>query len=91
MVAVLDQPDFQQQSLTVVPAENILDFATHEVVDEVFINLPSEDDMGGVYLTFETMGIDVTVNSMLLAIQLGSDKKFVKWQVWKGNFFNKIL
>ena len=46
-VSVLDQPDFQQQSLTVVPAENILDFATHEVVDEVFINLPSEEyDIG---------------------------------------------
>ena len=62
-VSVLDQPDFRHQTLTVVPAENILDFATHEVVDEVFINLPSEEyDIGGVYLTFETLGIDVTVN-----------------------------
>ena len=46
-VSVLDQPNFQHASVTVVPAENILDFATHEVVDEVFINLPSEEyDIG---------------------------------------------
>ncbi|MFM9293594.1 sugar transferase [Streptococcus sp. ST14] len=62
-VSVLDRPDFQHQTLTVVPAENILDFATHEVVDEVFINLPSEKyNIGELVSQFETMGIDVTVN-----------------------------
>lgn len=75
-VSVLDQPDFQHQSLTVVPAENILDFATHEVVDEVFINLPSEEyDIGEFISLFETMGIDVTVNLNAFNDNLGSDKK----------------
>lgn len=75
-VSVLDQPDFQHQTLTVVPAENILDFATHEVVDEVFINLPSEEyDIGEFISLFETMGIDVTVNLNAFNNYLGSDKK----------------
>lgn len=41
----------------------IVNFATHEVVDEVFINLPSEKyNIGELVSQFETMGIDVTVN-----------------------------
>lgn len=75
-VSVLDQPNFQRASVTVVPAENILDFATHEVVDEVFINLPSEEyDIGEFISLFETMGIDVTVNLNAFNNYLGSDKK----------------
>ena len=46
-----------------IPMDSILDFATHEVVDEVFINLPSEKYNIGEFISqFETMGIDVTVN-----------------------------
>lgn len=75
-VSVLDQPNFQHASVTVVPAGNILDFATHEVVDEVFINLPSEEyDIGEFISLFETMGIDVTVNLNAFNNYLGSDKK----------------
>ena len=60
---VLDKPDFQHNSLKVVAEEEIVDFATHEVVDEVFINLPSEKyNIGELISQFETMGIDVTVN-----------------------------
>ena len=62
-VSVLDKPDFQHNSLKVVAEEEIVDFATHEVVDEVFINLPSEKyNIGELISQFETMGIDVTVN-----------------------------
>ena len=62
-VSVLDKPNFQHDTITVVPVEDILNFATHEVVDEVFINLPSEEyDIGEFISRFETMGIDVTVN-----------------------------
>ena len=40
-----------------------VEFATYEVVDEVFLNLPSEEyDIGEYVSQFETMGIDVTVN-----------------------------
>ena len=42
--------------------EELISYATHEVVDEVFVNLPSEDyDIGSIISQFETMGIDVTV------------------------------
>ena len=75
-VSVLDQPNFRHEHLKVIPAENILDFATHEVVDEVFINLPSEEyDIGEFISLFETLGIDVTVNLNAFNNYLGSDKK----------------
>lgn len=75
-VSVLDQPNFRHEHLKVIPAENILDFATHEVVDEVFINLPSEEYNIEDYISlFETMGIDVTVNLNAFNDNLGSDKK----------------
>ncbi len=38
-------------------------FVTKEVVDEVFINLPSEDyNISELVSEFESMGIDVSVN-----------------------------
>lgn len=62
-VSVLDKPDFQHDCLKVVAEGEIVNFATHEVVDEVFINLPSEKyNIGELVSQFETMGIDVTVN-----------------------------
>ena len=40
-----------------------MNFVTKEVVDEVFINLPSEDyNISDFVSEFESMGIDVTVN-----------------------------
>ncbi len=75
-VSVLDQPNFQHEHLKVVPVEDVLNFATHEVVDEVFINLPSEEYNIEDYISlFETMGIDVTVNLNAFNDYLGSDKK----------------
>lgn len=75
-VSVLDQPNFRHERLKVIPAENILDYTTHEVVDEVFINLPSEEYNIEDYISlFETMGIDVTVNLNAFNDNLGSDKK----------------
>ncbi|HGR7320223.1 TPA: sugar transferase, partial [Streptococcus pneumoniae] len=62
-VSVLDKPDFQHDCLKVVAEGEIVNFATHEVVDEVFINLPSEKyNIGELVSQFETMGIDVIVN-----------------------------
>lgn len=75
-VSVLDKPNFRHEHLKVIPAENILDYTTHEVVDEVFINLPSEEYNIEDYISlFETMGIDVTVNLNAFNDNLGSDKK----------------
>ena len=45
-------------------------------MDEVFINLPSEEyDIGEFISRFETMGIDVTVNLNAFDHNLGRDKK----------------
>lgn len=75
-VSVLDKLDFQHESLTVVPENEILSFATREVVDEVFINLPSEQyNIGEFVSQFETMGIDVTVNLNAFDSSLALDKQ----------------
>ena len=75
-VCVLDMPEFTHEKVTVVPREQLLSYTTHEVVDEVFVNLPSEDyDIGAVISQFETMGIDVTVNLNAFDKNLGRDKQ----------------
>ena len=75
-VSVLDMPEFTHEKVVVVPKEQLLTYATHEVVDEVFVNLPSEDyDIGAVISQFETMGIDVTVNLNAFDKSLGRDKQ----------------
>ena len=57
-VCVLDKPEFKHDKVTVIPREYLINYATHEVVDEVFVNLPSEDyDIGSIISQFETMGI----------------------------------
>lgn len=75
-VCVLDKPDFSHDKVVVVPREQMLSYATHEVVDEVFVNLPSEDyDIGAIISQFETMGIDVTVNLNAFDKNLGRNKQ----------------
>ena len=75
-VSVLDMPEFTHEKVIVVPKEQLLSYATHEVVDEVFVNLPSEDyDIGAVISQFETMGIDVTVTLNAFDKNLGRDKQ----------------
>ena len=75
-VSVLDMPEFTHEKVIVVPKEQLLSYATHEVVDEVFVNLPSEDyDIGAVISQFETMGIAVTVNLNAFDKNLGRNKQ----------------
>ena len=75
-VCVLDKPEFTHDKVVVVPREQLLNYATHEVVDEVFVNLPSEDyDIGSVISQFEIMGIDVTVNLNAFDKNLGRNKQ----------------
>ena len=75
-VCVLDKPEFSHDKVIVVPREQLLSYATHEVVDKVFVNLPSEDyDIGAIISQFETMGIDVTVNLNAFDKNLGRNKQ----------------
>ena len=75
-VCVLDKPEFTHDKVLVVPREQLLTYTTHEVVDEVFVNLPSEDyDIGALISQFETMGIAVTVNLNAFDKNLGRDKQ----------------
>ena len=75
-VCVLDKPEFSHDKVVVVPREQLLSYATHEVVDEVFVNLPNEDyDIGAIISQFETMGIDVTVNLNAFDKNLGRNKQ----------------
>ncbi|HHA9738205.1 TPA: sugar transferase [Streptococcus pneumoniae] len=78
-VSVLDKPDFQHDYLKIVAEGEIVNFATHEVVDEVFINLPSEKyNIGELVSQFETMGIDVTVNLNAFDRSLARNKQIRK-------------
>ena len=75
-VSVLDKPEFTHDKVLVVAREQLLTYTTHEVVDEVFVNLPSEDyDIGALISQFETMGIAVTVNLNAFDKNLGRDKQ----------------
>ena len=75
-VTVLDRPDFQHPDVRIVPQEDLLNYATYEVVDEVFINLPSEEyDIGEYVSQFETMGIDVTVNLNAFDLNFAGNKR----------------
>ncbi|HHD9471471.1 TPA: exopolysaccharide biosynthesis polyprenyl glycosylphosphotransferase, partial [Streptococcus pneumoniae] len=75
-VSVLDKSDFQHDKIPVIEKEKIIEFATHEVVDEVFVNLPGESyDIGEIISRFETMGIDVTVNLKAFDKNLGRNKQ----------------
>ena len=75
-VTVLDRPDFQHPFVQVVPKEDLLAYATYEVVDEVFLNLPSEEYEIGEYVSqFETMGIDVTVNLNAFDLNFAGNKR----------------
>ena len=75
-VSVLDKPDFKHENVTVIPEDEIVSFATHEVVDEVFINLPTEQyNIREFVSQFETMGIDVMVNLNAFDSSLALDKQ----------------
>ena len=51
------------QGVRVVHPDQMMNFVTKEVVDEVFINLPSGDyNISDFVSEFESMGIDVSVN-----------------------------
>nr|ADU03239.1 CPS16E [Streptococcus suis]ADV39937.1 CPS16E [Streptococcus suis]FAA01001.1 TPA: initial sugar transferase [Streptococcus suis] len=68
--------DELQISAPIIPLEESVDFATHEVVDHVFINLPSENyDLKGLVSEFEILGIDVSVDINSFDFQALRNKK----------------
>ena len=93
-VSVLDMPEFTHDKVAVVPREQLLSYATHGVVDEVFVNLPSEGyDIETVISQFEIMGIDVTVNLNAFDKSLGRDKQIhgmagLNVVTFSTNFYN---
>ena len=93
-VSVLDMPEFTHDKVAVVPREQLLSYATHGVVDEVFVNLPSEDyDIETVISQFEIMGIDVTVNLNTFDKSLDRDKQIhgmagLNVVTFSTNFYN---
>lgn len=64
---VLDDQPFENELVKQVSSENLINYATRAVVDEVFINLPSEGyDVADYVSQFELMGISVSVNIEVL-------------------------
>ena len=62
-VCVLDNPYFTSPFIKSVKPENLVEYATHSVVDQVLINLPSEQYKIWDYASpFELMGIPVSIN-----------------------------
>ncbi|CYV43497.1 TPA: sugar transferase [Streptococcus suis] len=60
----------------IIPVDKAVDFATHEVVDHVFINLPSEFyDLKVFVSEFEILGIDVSVDINSFDFQALRNKK----------------
>lgn len=64
------------RGVPIIPFDDAIDFATHEVVDHVFINLPSEHyDLKHLVSDFEVMGIDVSVDINLFDFRALKNKK----------------
>ncbi|WP_124059143.1 sugar transferase [Vaginisenegalia massiliensis] len=83
-VTLLDQAKTDMQamvaqfpSFTFIPCENMWDFATHSVVDEIFVNLPAEGefDLKHYVADFERLGADVSVNINAFDFPSEGDKK----------------
>ena len=75
-VCVLDYPQFSDPVIKNVTEENLLDYATHAVVDEVFVNLPSEKYNTWSYVSpFELMGIPVSININALEFMSHGEKR----------------
>ena len=66
-VTVMDDTDFAHSGVRVVHPDQMMNFVTKEVVDEVFINLPSEDyNISDFVSEFESMGSMYRLISMPL-------------------------
>jgi len=75
-VCVLDNPYFTDPFIKCVKPENLIEYATHSVVDQVLINLPSEQYKIWDYASpFELMGIPVSINLNALEFMSQGEKR----------------
>lgn len=75
-VTVVDDPSFTSSAFDVVLEKDMIEYATRSVVDEVFINLPSDlYRLEDLISQFEHMGIDVNVNINALDFPTNGEKR----------------
>ena len=75
-VCVLDNPYFTNPFIKSVKPDNLVEYATHSVVDQVLINLPSEQYKIWDYASpFELMGIPVSINLNSLEFMSQGEKR----------------
>ena len=78
-ITVVDDPFFESQEFNVVAEKDMIEYATRAVVDEVFVNVPSElYKLDKLVSQFEHMGIDTTININALDFPTNSEKKVRK-------------
>ena len=75
VVCIVDDEHFESSNLTIVTLDNLVTYATRSVVDQVVINLPSENFLIADFVSqFEMMGLPVAVNIAALEFVTNSEK-----------------
>ena len=75
VVCIVDDEHFESSNLTIVTLDNLVTYATRSVVDQVVINLPSENFLIADFVSqFEMMGLPVAVNIEALEFVTNSEK-----------------
>lgn len=75
-ISVIDDAQYEVPGIHTVSAEQIVTYVTKEVVDQVIINLPSDQYLVFDYISqFETMGIPVAINIQALEFNTNGYKK----------------
>lgn len=75
-VTLVDDATFQHSDFEVVPEKEIIQYTTKSVIDEVFINIPSElYKVDNLISQFEQMGIVVNVNINILDFPTSGEKR----------------
>lgn len=74
-VCIVDDDRFESSNFTIVTLDNLVTYATRSVVDQVVINLPSENFLIADFVSqFEMMGLPVAVNIAALEFVTNSEK-----------------
>ena len=74
-VCIVDDEHFEASNFTVVTLDNLVTYTTRSVVDQVVINLPSENFLIADFVSqFEMMGLPVAVNIAALEFVTNSEK-----------------
>ena len=74
-VCIVDGEQSESSNFTIVTLDNLVTYATRSVVDQVVINLPSENFLIADFVSqFEMMGLPVAVNIAALEFVTNSEK-----------------